>query len=442
MKKLVVLGGGESGCGAAVLGQQKGYEVFLSDRGKIKKKYKDVLTQFEIEWEEEKHTEELIFAADEVVKSPGIPDGIPLIQELRARGVVVMSEIEFAARYTDAKTIAITGSNGKTTTTMLLGHMFKKAGVNVGVAGNVGDSFAMQVATQEHEVYILELSSFQLDGIIDFKPDVAILLNITPDHLDRYDNSMLKYIQSKFRISMNQDEQTHFIYCADDPNIQEHIGGVNAQKWPFSIQRELQRGAFLKEDEILINTDIEPFIMNIQQLALQGKHNIYNSMASAIAGRIFDLRKDVIRESLIDFKNVEHRLERVIKVHGIEFINDSKATNVNSVWYALESMTKPTVWIVGGVDKGNDYQALAALVEEKVKVIICLGEDVARIHQAFEGKVEVMANAASMSEAVKLAYHHGYKGDAVLLSPACASFDLFDNYEHRGHEFKKAVRNL
>ncbi len=442
MKKLVVLGGGESGCGAAVLAQQKGYEVFLSDNGKIKEKYKKVLTQYEIDFEEKQHTEDRLFTSDEVVKSPGIPDTIPLILELKEKGIPVISEIEFAARYTEAKIVGITGSNGKTTTTLLIGHMLKKAGINVGVAGNVGESFAMQVATEKHDLYVLELSSFQLDGIVEFKPDVAVLLNITPDHLDRYNNEMENYIHSKFRISMNQDESHHFIYCSDDQNIQKHLAEVQAHLLPFSITSKQAEGAYLKEDELIIKTDTEPLIMNIQQLALQGKHNIYNSMASAIAGRIFDLRKDVIRESLIDFKNVEHRLERVIKVHGIEYINDSKATNVNSTWYALESMTKPTVWIVGGVDKGNDYSTLFDLVSEKVNTIICLGEDVQRIHESFEGKVENLVDAKSMEEAVKMSYHFGSKGDAVLLSPACASFDLFDNYEHRGYEFKKAVRNL
>lgn len=442
MKKLVVLGGGESGCGSAVLAQQKGYKVFLSDNGRIKKKHQKVLTQFDIDWEEQQHSEERIFVADEVVKSPGIPDTIPLILELKSKGIPVISEIEFAARYTDAKIVAITGSNGKTTTTLLIGHMFKKAGLDVGVAGNVGESFAMQVATSPHAIYVLELSSFQLDGIVNFKPDVAILLNITPDHLNRYNNSMDNYIRSKFRIAMNQEPDASFVYCSDDKNIQKYLVGVKARKIPFSIKEQQVEGACLIEDELQINIDIEPLIMNIQQLALQGKHNIYNSMASAIAARIFDLRKDVIRESLIDFKNVEHRLERVIKVHGIEFINDSKATNVNSTWYALESMNKPTIWIVGGVDKGNDYNSLTDLVTEKVKAVICLGENVQRIHDAFEGKVEVLADAKSMSDAVKLAYHYGYKGDAVLLSPACASFDLFENYEHRGYEFKKAVRKL
>ena len=442
MKKLVVLGGGESGCGAAILAQQKGYEVFLSDKGKVKEKHQKVLTQFEIDFEEQQHTEDRLFAADEIVKSPGIPDTIPLILELKEKGIPVISEIEFAARYTDAKIIGITGSNGKTTTTLLIGYMLKKAGFNVGVAGNVGESFAMQVATEKHDLYVLELSSFQLDGIVDFKPDVAVLLNITPDHLDRYNNKMENYIQSKFRIAMNQQESNYLIYCADDKNIQKHIAEVQAHLLPFSIKSKQVEGAYLKQDELIIKTNTEPLIMNIQQLALQGKHNIYNSMASAIAGRIFDLRKDIIRESLIDFKNVEHRLERVVMIHGIEYINDSKATNVNSTWYALESMTKPTVWIVGGVDKGNDYSTLSNLVSEKVNTIICLGEDVQRIHEAFKGKVENLVDAKSMEEAVKMSYHFGSKGDAVLLSPACASFDLFDNYEHRGYEFKKAVRNL
>ncbi len=442
MKNLVVLGGGESGCGAAVLGQQKGYNVFLSDKSKIKDKYQKILTRFEINFEEQKHTEEYLFNADEVIKSPGIPETIPLIIDLKLKGIPVISEIEFAARHTEAKIIAVTGSNGKTTTALLIGHMLKKAGFNLGVAGNVGESFAMQVATKKYDLYVLELSSFQLDGIIDFKPDVALLLNITPDHLDRYQNKMENYIQSKFRIAMNQDKDCHFIYCSDDENIQKYIAEVQASLIPFSIKKKQDYGAYLQQDEIIINIDIEPLIMNIQKLALQGKHNIYNSMASAIAGRIFDLRKDVIRDSLIDFKNVEHRLERVIKVHGIEYINDSKATNVNSTWYALESMTKPTIWIVGGVDKGNDYSCLIDLVVKKVSAIICLGEDVSRINDAFHGKVENLVNVKTMQEAVKMSYHFGNKGDAVLLSPACASFDLFDNYEHRGYEFKKEVRNL
>lgn len=363
MKKIVVLGGGESGCGAAVLAQQKGYSVFVSDIGKIKDKYKNVLIQKGIEWEELHHSEDKIFEAIEVIKSPGIPETIPLILDLKKKEIPIISEIEFASRYTNSKIIAITGSNGKTTTTLLLGHILKKAGLNVCVAGNVGDSFALQVAKEKHDYYVLELSSFQLDGIVDFKPDIAIILNITPDHLNRYNQDMELYIQSKLRITKNQDKNDYLIYCSDDQNITKNLEQENTNLLPFSILKEHQRGACLIEDELNININKTPFKMNIQQLALQGKHNIYNSMAAAISSRILDLSKEVIRESLVDFKNVEHRLERVIKVHGIEFINDSKATNVNSTWYALESMIKPTIWIVGGVDKGNDYSSLLSLVD-------------------------------------------------------------------------------
>jgi UDP-N-acetylmuramoylalanine--D-glutamate ligase len=425
MEKIVVLGGGESGCGAAVLAQQKGYSVFVSDIGKIKDKYKNVLIQKGIEWEELHHSEDKIFEAIEVIKSPGIPQTIPLILELKKKGIPI-----------------ITGSNGKTTTTLLLGHILKKAGLNVCVAGNVGDSFALQVANENHDYYVLELSSFQLDGIIDFKPDIAIILNITPDHLNRYNEDMELYIKSKLRITKNQDKNDYLIYCSDDQNINKYLEQENTNLLPFSIQKEHQRGACLVDDELNINVNKTPFKMNIQQLALQGKHNIYNSMAAAISSRILDLSKEVIRESLVDFKNVEHRLERVIKVHGIEFINDSKATNVNSTWYALESMIKPTIWIVGGVDKGNDYSSLLSLVSDKVKAIICLGEQVDSIKNAFSEKGVEIYFATNMKEAVNFSYQLGEKGDAVLLSPACASFDLFENYEHRGVEFKKNVRNL
>jgi UDP-N-acetylmuramoylalanine--D-glutamate ligase len=442
MEKIVVLGGGESGCGAAVLAQQKGYSVFVSDIGKIKDKYKNVLKQKGIEWEELHHSEDKIFEAIEVIKSPGIPQTIPLILELKKKGIPIISEIEFAFRYTNSKIIAITGSNGKTTTTLLLGHILKKAGLNVCVAGNVGDSFALQVANENHDYYVLELSSFQLDGIIDFKPDIAIILNITPDHLNRYNEDMELYIKSKLRITKNQDKNDYLIYCSDDQNINKYLEQENTNLLPFSIQKEHQRGACLVDDELNINVNKTPFKMNIQQLALQGKHNIYNSMAAAISSRILDLSKEVIRESLVDFKNVEHRLERVIKVHGIEFINDSKATNVNSTWYALESMIKPTIWIVGGVDKGNDYSSLLSLVSDKVKAIICLGEQVDSIKNAFSEKGVEIYFATNMKEAVNFSYQLGEKGDAVLLSPACASFDLFENYEHRGVEFKKNVRNL
>tara|TARA_Y100000385_G_scaffold128595_1_gene133923 strand:+ start:17304 stop:18629 length:1326 start_codon:yes stop_codon:yes gene_type:complete len=441
MEKIVVLGGGESGCGAAILAQQKGFDVFLSDIGKIKEKYKNVLTHNAIEWEEETHSEERFFKADLIVKSPGIPDTIPLILDLKNASIPIISEIEFAARYTNAIIIGITGSNGKTTTTLLVGHMLKKAGLNVGVAGNVGESFALQVAKESHDIYVLELSSFQLDGIQSFKPNIAILLNITPDHLDRYANKMENYIQSKMRITMNQSSEDYLIYCSDDLNITTHLN-TQAQRLPFSIKDNQIKGACLSNDELEININQESFSMNIQQLALQGKHNIYNSMAAAISARILDLNKDLIRESLIDFKNVEHRLERVIKVHGIEFINDSKATNVNSTWYALESMTKNTIWIVGGVDKGNDYSSLIPLIKEKVKAIVCIGENIESIKSAFENLSIEMTFASSMDEAVNQSYSHAKKGDAVLLSPACASFDLFENYEHRGYEFKSSVRSL
>lgn len=441
MEKIVVLGGGESGCGAAILAQQKGFDVFLSDIGKIKEKYKNVLTHNAIEWEEETHSEERFFKADLIVKSPGIPDTIPLILDLKNASIPIISEIEFAARYTNAIIIGITGSNGKTTTTLLVGYMLKKAGLNVGVAGNVGESFALQVAKESHDIYVLELSSFQLDGIQSFKPNIAILLNITPDHLDRYANKMENYIQSKMRITMNQSSEDYLIYCSDDLNLTTHLN-TQAQRLPFSIKENQIKGACLSKDELEININQESFSMNIQQLALQGKHNIYNSMAAAISARILDLNKDLIRESLIDFKNVEHRLERVIKVHGIEFINDSKATNVNSTWYALESMTKNTIWIVGGVDKGNDYTSLIPLIKEKVKAIVCLGENIESIKSAFENLSIEMTFASSMDEAVNQSYSHAKKGDAVLLSPACASFDLFENYEHRGYEFKSSVRSL
>ena len=442
MEKLVVLGGGESGCGAAVLAHKKGYNVFLSDNASIKKKYKNVLKNNEIEWEEGGHTKSIIFSSDLVVKSPGIPETLPLIKDLKKNGTPVISEIEFACRYTDAKLIAITGSNGKTTTTLMLGHMLKKAGLNVGIAGNIGHSFAMQVATHNFDYYVLEVSSFQLDGIQTFSPFIAILMNITEDHLDRYDNSMTQYIQSKFKITMNQSETDFLIYCADDKNIIKHLN-TNAQKMPFTMGKSIvEQGGCFEKDEIKINVKQTIFNMNIQQLALQGKHNIYNSMASSIAARILDLNKDIIRESLIDFKNVEHRLERVIMVHGIEFINDSKATNVNSTWYALESMTKKTVWIVGGIDKGNDYSSLIPLVKEKVSAIICLGKNVQNITTSFQELGIDIHYADDMEKAVNLSYQCANKGEAVLLSPACASFDLFENFEHRGHEFKSMIRKL
>ena len=387
---------------------------------------------------------ERILKAGEVIKSPGIPDTIPLIRQLIELGVPVISEIEFAYRFCNAKIIGITGSNGKTTTTMLLHHILKKAGVNVGLAGNVGKSFAEQVARENYDWYVLELSSFQLDGIVEFKADIAILLNITPDHLDRYGGEFERYADAKMRIAMNASKEDYFIFCEDDESLKEamHRQPTAAITIPFSIKKQLPLGAYISNEQLIIKLNNNHFKMSIHELALQGKHNLYNTMASGIAGRILDLRKELIRESLSDFQNVEHRLERVATIHGIEFINDSKATNVNSTWYALESISKPTVWIVGGVDKGNDYSQLLDLVRDKVKAIICLGKENGKIIDAFKGEIQIIEEARSAEEAVKKAYEIGRKGDTVLLSPACASFDLFENYEDRGHQFKKAVRSL
>jgi UDP-N-acetylmuramoylalanine--D-glutamate ligase len=442
--RLVILGGGESGVGAAILAKQKGFDVFVSDRGEIKEKYKSVLDEIEVEWEEGAHTEGKILDAAEVVKSPGIPDTVPLIVRLKERGIQVISEIEFAGRYTNAKIIGITGSNGKTTTAMLTYHMLKKAGLNVGLAGNIGDSLAKQVSQNDKAFYVLELSSFQLDGMFDFKVDIAILLNITPDHLDRYENKFENYAASKFRILQNQTANCHLIYCEDDQVIMDGLesGKYLGQKHPFSIKNKNSFGGYLENEDFKIHTNNIIVTMKITELALQGKHNLYNSMASGIAGRVLDLKKEVIRESLTDFQNVEHRLEEVGKVNGIVFVNDSKATNINSTWYALESYQHPIVWIVGGVDKGNDYEMLAELVTDRVKAIVCLGTDNAKIHEAFEGLVDEIVDTASAQEAVNAAYSLSRKGDTVLLSPACASFDLFDDYEDRGHQFKRAVKAL
>lgn len=446
MKRLVILGGGESGAGTAVLAKKKGFDVFLSDKGKIKDKYKDVLSNYGIEWEEEKHTEALILNATEVVKSPGIPDTAELIKKLHASKIPVISEIEFAGRYTKAKKICVTGSNGKTTTTLLIHHMMTKAGLNAGLAGNVGKSFAMQVAENDFDYYVLELSSFQLDGMFEFKADIAILLNITPDHLDRYENKLEKYADSKFRIIQNQTELDAFIFCFDDEVTMKTMGTktIKAKQYPFSIKKKIEQGAYLNENkQLVINTNnTNPLFMTIQELALQGKHNIYNSMAAGVTGKLVDMRKENIRESLSDFHNIDHRLELVGNVHGIEFINDSKATNVNSTWYALESMNNPVILILGGVDKGNDYAMLNDLIKEKVKAIICLGTDNKKILKAFGGMVDTITEAHSAKEAVAQAYKLGKKGDTVLLSPACASFDLFENYEDRGTQFKQAVRAL
>jgi UDP-N-acetylmuramoylalanine--D-glutamate ligase len=442
--RIVVLGGAESGVGAAVLAKLKGFDVFLSDSGSIRSKYKEVIEAYDIEFEEGKHTSEKILNASEVIKSPGIPEKAPIVKALRDKKIHIISEIEFAGRYTDAKKICITGSNGKTTTTTLIHHMMKKAGMNVGLAGNVGQSLAMQVATQNYDYYVIELSSFQLDGMYDFKADLAILLNITPDHLDRYDYELQNYVNSKFRIINNLNQDNFFIFCSDDDITIRELEKivVTAQKLPFSIKVKNTPGAFVENNAMNINYQGVDFSMSLDELSLRGKHNTYNSMAAGITGRVLDIRKEIIRESLSDFQGVEHRLEHVLKIHGVDFINDSKATNVNSAWYALESMSTPTVWIVGGQDKGNDYSELSELVKEKVKAIVCLGIDNSKIVSAFESIVPVVVETRSMSDAVKQCYNIAKKGDTVLLSPACASFDLFENYEDRGRQFKTCVREL
>jgi UDP-N-acetylmuramoylalanine--D-glutamate ligase len=443
-KKIVVLGAGESGVGAAYLAQQKGYDVFVSDFGAIADNYKQQLQDWKIRFEENQHTEAEILKAVEVIKSPGIPEKAPIIKKVKEKEIPVISEIEFAGRYTDAKIIGITGSNGKTTTTTLTYHILKDAGLNVGLAGNIGKSFAYQVATEKFDMYVLELSSFMLDDMYHFKADIAILLNITPDHLDRYDYKMENYAASKFRITQNQTANDVFIYCADDA---ETIKGMAersfaAQLLPFSIEKKVEPGAYLENDNIVINTHQEHFQMSITELALQGKHNTYNSMASGIAAKWLEIRNPQLRESMSNIKPIEHRMESVGKISGISFVNDSKATNVNSTWYALESMTSDVVLILGGVDKGNDYGMLKDLVRQKVKAIVCLGKDNRRIHEAFEDVVDIIVNTYSAQEAATVSYHLATKGDTVLLSPACASFDLFKNYEDRGRQFKQAVREL
>jgi UDP-N-acetylmuramoylalanine--D-glutamate ligase len=442
--RIVVLGGAESGVGAAALAAKQGYDVFLSDMGTIKPKYKEILSRYNIPWEEGKHTPEHILNADEVIKSPGIPDKVAIVQEITKKGIPVISEIEFAGRYTTAKKICITGSNGKTTTTTLIHHMLQKAGLNVGLAGNVGKSFALQVAECEFDYYVIELSSFQLDGMYTFKADIAILLNISPDHLDRYDYKMENYVKSKFRITQNLSEEECFIFCSDNDVTTEHLAQIvtKAQLLPFSQEKQDNQTAYLVDNLLHINHNNSDFNMSINELALKGRHNIYNSMAAGIAGHVLNIRKDVIRESLSDFQGVEHRLETVLRVRGVQYINDSKATNVNSTWYALESMDAPVVWIAGGLDKGNDYSELFALVKEKVKAIVCLGIDNSKIHAAFGELVPVIVDARSAKEAVANAYKLSSPGDIVLLSPACASFDLFENFEDRGRQFKQEVRNL
>lgn len=444
-KKMVVLGAGESGTGAAILAKKQGLDVFVSDSGPIKEKYKKLLNKHKIEFEEKNHTVEKILSADEVIKSPGIPDGSVIIKKLKEKQRSVISEIEFAGRFTNAKLICVTGSNGKTTTTNLIYHMMLKAGLNAGMGGNVGDSFALQLANGDRDYWVIELSSFQLDYMFGFKADIAVLLNITPDHLDRYNHDFNSYVASKFRIIRNQEENDCLIFCGDDKVIIKELKKYSTEgaKFSFSQERSENQEAFIVNDNINIKTEKNEIMkMSIYELALKGKHNIYNSMAAGIAGRALHIRKETIRESLSDFQGVEHRLETFIKVHGIRFINDSKATNVNSTWYALESMNTPVIWIVGGVDKGNDYSVLVDLVKEKVKAIVCLGKDNKKIHDTFDEMVNDIIDTVSMKEAVHTAYYFGNKGDSVLLSPACASFDLFDNYEDRGRQFKEAVRNL
>jgi UDP-N-acetylmuramoylalanine--D-glutamate ligase len=443
-RRIVILGAGESGAGAAVLAKLKGFETFVSDSSSIKEKYKEQLNQYNITWEEGHHTEALILNADEVVKSPGIPNDAPLIVKLREQGTPIISEIEFAGRYTDAKMICITGSNGKTTTTSLIYHIFKSAGLNVGLAGNIGKSLALQVATEQHDYYVIELSSFQLDNMYEFHANIAVLLNITPDHLDRYDHSMDKYADAKFRITQNQTPDDAFIFWNDDPIIRKELEthGIHAHLYPFSAVKKEGVIAYAADDEIVIDTPIA-FNMEQEELALHGRHNLYNSLAAGISANIAGIGKSCIQKALSDFKGVPHRLERVATVRGIEFINDSKATNVNSCWYALQSMKTKVVLILGGTDKGNDYSEIEALVREKCTGLVFLGLDNKKLHASFDplGLPTVEVNTG-MKEAVEAAYKLAKKGETVLLSPCCASFDLFKNYEDRGDQFKKYVREL
>ncbi len=443
MKRLVILGGGESGVGTALLGKEKGYEVFVSDKGAIKKKYKEVLIHNEIEWEDETHTESKILNADIVMKSPGIPDKVELIKQIREQGILVVSEIEFAAKFTNATIVGITGSNGKTTTATLAHHILKQE-LNVGLAGNIGDSFAKQILENDYQNYVLEISSFQLDDIVDFKPKIAVITNITPDHLDRYDYEFENYIASKFRIAMNQTKEDYLIYDADDEVIINHLKNYPVQSTllPFSLTKTIENGAYLDKENIKITIDNNQLIMPTTILTLEGKHNIKNAMAASTLAHLLKIRKQTIRESLENFQGVEHRLEQVLKINKVQYINDSKATNVNATYYALESMDAPTVWIVGGTDKGNNYEELFPFINEKVKAIICLGVDNEKLFHNFGNMVDVIVETQFMSEAVKIAYKVADAGDNVLLSPACASFDLFENYEDRGRQFKNAVRNL
>jgi UDP-N-acetylmuramoylalanine--D-glutamate ligase len=444
MKKIVILGAGESGAGSAILAKKKGFDVFVSDKGEVRQQYRELLDKNNIRWEEGKHTDNEIFMADEVIKSPGVREDAPIVIHLHEKGIPVVSEIEFAGRYAKGLKICVTGSNGKTTVTNLIYHILKKAGKNAAMTGNVGNSFAMAVAEGEYDYYVIELSSFQLDGMYSFKADIAILMNITPDHLDRYDHKFQNYIDSKFRITQNLTKSEFLIYWADDPIIKSELAKKNygMTLLPFSAGSKEGMTAYIENNELIIDYHTKTNLMTIHDLALKGRHNIFNSMAAAIAGKVLTIRKDIIRESLSDFQGVEHRLEPVITVCGINFINDSKGTNVNSTWYALECMETDVVWIAGGIDKGNDYSELFPVVRQKVKAIVCLGRDNKKIVDSFKDIVPTIVETSSMDEAVKSSYYLAKKGQTVLLSPACASFDLFNNYEDRGRQFKQSVRNL
>ena len=440
MSRIVVLGGGESGVGSAVLAKVKGFDVFLSDMGNISESYKTMLEEWEIPFEQGGHSEALILNADEVIKSPGIPSTAPMVRKIEEKGINIIS----AGRYDSAKKVCVTGSNGKTTTTSLIFHLLQQAGLNVGLGGNIGKSYAYQVATESHDIYVLELSSFQLDNVYDFKADIAIITNITPDHLDRYDHNMENYVKAKFRITRNMSSEDCFIFCSDDEITINHLNQivVKAQKLPFTQKEEVEQGAFVKNDRMIVRYKDQECDMYLQELALGGRHNIYNSMAAAIAAKAMDIDNAAIREGLATFQAVEHRLEKVLSIKDVLYINDSKATNVDAAWYALECQTRPVVWIVGGTDKGNDYSSLRPLAQEKVKAIICMGLDNKKIHDSFGDIVPQMHDVTSAQEAVQLASRLASSGDVVLLSPCCASFDLFKNYEDRGRQFKEAVRNL
>ena len=438
------MGGGESGTGAAVLAKKQGFDVFLSDKGKLGKDYAEMLRKWDIPFEEGGHSEELILNADEVIKSPGIPNSAPLIQKLTSQGTHIISEIEFAGRYDRARRICITGSNGKTTTTSLIYHLLSQAGLNEGLGGNIGKSYAYQVATSDHDIYVLEISSFQLDNMYDFKADIAIITNITPDHLDRYNHDMEEYVKAKFRITRNMSSEDCFIFCSDDEITINHLNKivVKAKQLPFTQKTEVAQGAFVKDDKIVIRYQDSECDMYIRELALGGRHNVYNSMAAAIAAKVMDIDNGTIREALSSFQPVEHRLEKVASVGGVLYVNDSKATNVDAAWYALECQKQPVVWIVGGTDKGNDYSSLVPLAREKVRAMVCMGVDNHKFHESFDGVVPEIVEAGSAHEAVQLASRLAKKGDVVLLSPCCASFDLFRNYEDRGEQFKAEVRKL